>query len=62
MLPETVIVVVSQHSGAAYVERANAAGAYAYITKDKVYRELLPTVGRALMQVPSAADIDVNDA
>jgi hypothetical protein len=28
-----------------YVERARAAGAFAYIRKDRVYRELLPTIG-----------------
>ena len=48
MLPETAVIIVSQHAGQAYVERAHAAGAFAYITKDKVYRELLPTVSRAL--------------
>ena len=48
MLPETEVVIVSQHAVAAYVERARAAGAFAYITKDKIYRELLPTVSRAL--------------
>ena len=48
MLPETEVVIVSQHAVEAYVERAHAAGAFVYITKDKVYRELLPTVGRAL--------------
>jgi DNA-binding NarL/FixJ family response regulator len=61
MLPETVIIVVSQHAGAAYFERASAAGAFAYITKDKVYRELLPTVGRALGRAPSTENVEVND-
>jgi len=53
MLPDTAVIIVSQHAGRAYVERARAAGAFAYITKDKVYRELLPTVGRALDRAPS---------
>ena len=53
MLPETAVIIVSQHASQAYVERAHAAGAFAYITKDKVYRELLPTVGRALGRAPS---------
>ena len=48
MLPETALIIVSQHTGCAYVERAQAAGAFAYVTKDKVYRELLPAVARAL--------------
>ena len=53
MLPETAVIIVSQHAGHAYVERARAAGAFAYITNDKAYRELLPTVGRALGRAPS---------
>ena len=53
MLPETEVIIVSQHAVAAYVERAHVAGAFAYITKDKVYRELLPTVSRALGRGPS---------
>jgi len=48
ILPDTAIIMVSQHAGSAYVDRARAAGACAYITKDKVYRQLLPTVGSAL--------------
>jgi DNA-binding NarL/FixJ family response regulator len=62
MLPDAAIIVVSQHGGGAYVERAAAAGAYAYITKDKVYRELLPTIARALGHAPAAADVGVGDA
>lgn len=48
MLPETEVLIVSQHAVAAYVDRAQAAGAFAYITKDRVYRELLPTIDRTL--------------
>ena len=55
MLPDTAVIIVSQHAGRAYVERARAAGAFAYISKDKVYRELLPTVGRALGPTPSGS-------
>ncbi len=55
MLPKTEVIIVSQHAGHAYVERARAAGAFAYITKVKVYRELLPTVGRALGRAPSGS-------
>lgn len=55
MLPATEVIIVSQHAVAAYVERAHAAGACAYITKDKVYRELLPTIDRALGRAPSGA-------
>jgi len=50
ILPQTVVIVISQHSAAAFVERARAAGAFAYITKGEVYRQLLPTISRALGQ------------
>ena len=53
MLPETEVLIVSQHTDAAYVERAQAAGAFAYISKDNVYRELLPAINRALDRAPS---------
>lgn len=52
MLPETEVIIVSQHAVAAYVERAHTAGAFAYITKDKVYRKLLPAIERALGRAP----------
>lgn len=45
------VVVVSQHSAQAYVERALLAGACAYVTKDKVQDELLPALERALHEV-----------
>lgn len=48
MLPKTAVIVVSQHDAGAFVERARAAGAFAYITKSEVYRQLLPTISRAL--------------
>lgn len=57
MFPEIAVIIVSQHAAQAYVERARAAGAFAYITKDRVYRELLPAVGRAL---GSAVDLDIH--
>ncbi len=52
-LPETAIIVVSQYSAQIYFDRARAAGAFAYITKDKVHRELLPAVAGALALAPS---------
>jgi DNA-binding NarL/FixJ family response regulator len=54
--PQTIVIMVSQHAGTAYVERARVAGAFAYITKDKVYRELVPTINRALGGEPLTAD------
>jgi DNA-binding NarL/FixJ family response regulator len=53
ILPETAVVVVSQHATQAYVERARAAGAFAYVSKDTVHRELLPTVRLALHSTPT---------
>lgn len=44
----TVIIVVSMHVDRAYVDWARVAGAAAYVTKDKVYRDLLPAVSRVL--------------
>ncbi len=48
LLPDTVIIVISQYSAQVYIERAMAAGAFAFITKDIVYRQLLPTLAHAL--------------
>ena len=48
MLPESEIIIVSQHDSSYHREQAGVAGAFAYIAKDKVYRELLPTIDRAL--------------
>jgi len=56
MLPQTAVIVVSQHSADAYVEHAQAAGAFAYISKDKVYRELLPAVSRALSSASDGSE------
>ena len=56
MLPETAVIIVSQHAGRAYFDRARAAGAFAYITKVNAYRELLPTVGRALGRAPTGSE------
>jgi len=52
-LPDTEVIIVSLHNGEVYVERARAAGAFAYIPKDKVYRDLLPAIERALGRAPS---------
>jgi len=48
LFPQASVIVISQHSAEVYVERARAAGAFAYIRKDRVYRELLPTIESAL--------------
>lgn len=46
--PDCAVIIVSQHAGSPYVERAQAAGAVAYVTKDRVHAELLPVVAKAL--------------
>lgn len=48
MLPKCEVIVVSQHTAPTYTERAHKAGAFAYITKDTVHRELLRAVAQAL--------------
>lgn len=53
MLPETAVIIVSSHDGSAYTERARAAGAFAYVTKEAVHEELLPAVIGALRQQDS---------
>lgn len=53
MLPDTAIIIVSNHSGSAYTERAKAAGAFAYINKQAVHEKLLPSVNAALGLPPS---------
>jgi DNA-binding NarL/FixJ family response regulator len=47
-MPGTAVIIVSSHTGSAYVERAKAAGAFACIGKDVLHRELLPAVNAAL--------------
>ena len=54
MLPGTVVIIVSNHSSAEYIQRALAAGAAAYVTKDAVDRDLIPSVKAALARQRSA--------
>lgn len=54
ILPETAVIIVSSHAGSAYTERARAAGAFAYVTKEAVHEELLPAVIGALRQQDSS--------
>ncbi|OFZ89328.1 MAG: hypothetical protein A2V78_07465 [Betaproteobacteria bacterium RBG_16_64_18] len=58
MLPEVAVIIVSQHTAPAYVERARAAGAFDYITKDKVCQELLSAMDRALCRDRSGEDLE----
>jgi DNA-binding NarL/FixJ family response regulator len=47
LLPDTAVIIVSSHTGSAYIERARAAGAFAYVTKARVQEELLQAVNAA---------------
>lgn len=48
MLPEAAVIIVSQHAGDAYVERACAAGARAYVLKNRVHDDLEPLLAGIL--------------
>jgi DNA-binding NarL/FixJ family response regulator len=48
--PETKVIVVTQHGEGHYREHADAAGAFAYVTKDRISTELLPHLVRALRE------------
>lgn len=58
LLPGTAVIVVSQNTARTYGERALAAGAFAYITKDKVSRELLPAIAGAFARTPEVRQND----
>ena len=53
LLPDTRVILVTSQAGSAYVERARAAGAFGYVTKDKIYAELAPLVAAALNPPPA---------
>ena len=48
MLPQTPVIIVSQHAGDAYVDRARAAGARAYVLKSRVHDDLEPLLAGIL--------------
>lgn len=43
-LPETQILILSNHSGRSLVEAAVGAGASGYVRKDRAYEDLLPAI------------------
>jgi DNA-binding NarL/FixJ family response regulator len=53
MLPDTAVIIVSNHNSAEHVRRALAAGAVAYVSKDAVDRDLIPSVKDALANLGS---------
>lgn len=48
LLPAAKVIMVSSETGAGYIRRALAAGAFDYITKDTINSRLLPAIARAL--------------
>lgn len=53
LLPDTRPIVITQQQGTTYFERLRAAGAFAYVDKQKIFTELLPIVTAALSTAPS---------
>ena len=56
LVPEAALIVVSQHSGRVYMERTRAMGAFAYVTKDRIFQDLLTAIARALGIAPGAGE------
>ena len=54
LYPGIQVIVVSQKSGDAYVQRALAAGVLAYVCKDHIVTELVPAVAAAIGIPPAA--------
>lgn len=48
LLPDTAVIMVSAHTEGVYIERAQAAGAFAYVAKDALHQDLLPAIKAAL--------------
>ena len=53
-MPEARFIVASYLSGAVYGDAARAAGASAYVAKDRLPAELIPAVANALSMAPAA--------
>lgn len=56
MLPETAVIVVTMHTSNEYTQRALAAGAFAYVTKTSVDKDLVPAIKAALAHQLSTKD------
>ena len=48
LFPEIHVIVVTDFDEASYVQHALSAGAFAYVTKDKIHTDLVPLARRAL--------------
>jgi two-component system response regulator DegU len=53
LLPDARVIVMSYKSGEAYVNRALAAGGWAYICKDRLPTDLIPMVADAIGRDPA---------
>ena len=54
LFPEIEVIIVSNVSTDVHREQARAAGALAYIVKDRLHEELVPAVASALRITPSS--------
>lgn len=54
LYPGIQVIVISYQSGEIYAESALAAGARAYLVKDKLTTELIPAVAAAIDVLPAA--------
>lgn len=50
LYPSTTVIVVSQHPASIHARLAVAAGAFAYVEKDRVAADLLPVMRRAITE------------
>jgi DNA-binding NarL/FixJ family response regulator len=58
LVPESKVVIVSNHCSRASVDAARAAGAAAYVFKDEIYDRLLPTIVNVLNGLPDPTTRD----
>ena len=54
LLPETTVIVISQDTALTYVERARAAGAFAYVAKHNLQQRVAPRCGECAVQFSNA--------
>lgn len=54
LLPDAAVVIVSHQHAHIYIERTRAMGAFAYVTKDRIFQDLLTTMAHALGFASSA--------
>jgi len=57
LMPGLSVIVVTFHSSQSYIEQAFAAGACAYVVKDRLLSTLIPAVADALGIAPLGSDV-----